>query len=92
MCPLLIVLWGGQNKGKEDSELSFLSEVELIGRTSHCNLIRCLGFCVEAGQCMLVLPFCSNGSVSSRTCSELRAEPHAHPWDSLPTVPCTKVE
>ncbi|CAI5508931.1 unnamed protein product [Closterium sp. Naga37s-1] len=56
-----------QDEKRAGGELQFLSEVEMISRAVHRNLIRAEGFCVERGECMLVLPFCSNGSVASRT-------------------------
>ncbi|CAI7870775.1 unnamed protein product [Closterium sp. NIES-53] len=56
-----------KDEKRAGGELQFLSEVEMISRAVHRNLIRAEGFCVERGECMLVLPFCSNGSVASRT-------------------------
>ncbi|GJP56100.1 hypothetical protein CLOM_g15156 [Closterium sp. NIES-68] len=56
-----------KDEKRAGGELQFLSEVEMISRAVHRNLIRAEGFCVELGECMLVLPFCSNGSVASRT-------------------------
>eukprot|EP00270_Netrium_digitus_P017515 TRINITY_DN643_c0_g2_i1.p1 TRINITY_DN643_c0_g2~~TRINITY_DN643_c0_g2_i1.p1 ORF type:complete len:618 (+),score=200.50 TRINITY_DN643_c0_g2_i1:127-1980(+) len=52
---------------EKGGELLFLNEVELISRAVHKNLMRVEGFCVETGECMLVLPFMSNGSVATRT-------------------------
>ncbi|CAI5493341.1 unnamed protein product [Closterium sp. Naga37s-1] len=52
---------------KSGGELMFLSEVELISRAVHRNVMHSEGFCVEKGECMLVLPFYANGSVASRT-------------------------
>lgn len=56
-----------KDERRAGGELQFLSEVEMISRAVHRNLMRAEGFCVERGECMLVLPFCSNGSVASRT-------------------------
>eukprot|EP00475_Leptophrys_vorax_P022846 TRINITY_DN3108_c0_g1_i1.p1 TRINITY_DN3108_c0_g1~~TRINITY_DN3108_c0_g1_i1.p1 ORF type:complete len:633 (-),score=70.43 TRINITY_DN3108_c0_g1_i1:459-2357(-) len=52
---------------KSGGELMFLAEVELISRAVHRNVMHSEGFCVERGECMLVLPFYANGSVASRT-------------------------
>lgn len=56
-----------EQQKKAGAELQFLNEVELISRAVHRNLMRCEGFCVEQGTCMLVLPFYANGSVATRT-------------------------
>eukprot|EP00475_Leptophrys_vorax_P001641 TRINITY_DN10901_c0_g1_i2.p1 TRINITY_DN10901_c0_g1~~TRINITY_DN10901_c0_g1_i2.p1 ORF type:complete len:631 (-),score=52.25 TRINITY_DN10901_c0_g1_i2:135-2027(-) len=56
-----------KDERRAGGELQFLSEVEMISRAVHRNLMRAEGFCVEMGECMLVLPFCANGSVASRT-------------------------
>ena len=59
-----------QEEKKSGGELAFLSEVELSSRAVHRNLMHSEGFCVERGECMLVLPFYANGSVASRTQGE----------------------
>ncbi|XP_037450724.1 G-type lectin S-receptor-like serine/threonine-protein kinase LECRK1 [Triticum dicoccoides] len=48
----------------EDGEREFQREVRAIGRTSHRNLVRLLGFCHEGAHRLLVYEFMSNGSVS----------------------------
>ncbi|KAM3239818.1 hypothetical protein ACQJBY_053482 [Aegilops geniculata] len=48
----------------EDGEREFQREVRAIGRTSHRNLVRLLGFCHEGAHRLLVYEFMSNGSVT----------------------------
>ncbi|VAH78749.1 unnamed protein product [Triticum turgidum subsp. durum] len=48
----------------EDGEREFQREVCAIGRTSHRNLVRLLGFCHEGANRLLVYEFMSNGSVA----------------------------
>ncbi|XBH76994.1 hypothetical protein VPH35_103541 [Triticum aestivum] len=48
----------------EDGEEEFQREVRAIGRTSHRNLVRLLGFCHEGAHRLLVYEFMSNGSVT----------------------------
>ncbi|KAE8821329.1 putative receptor protein kinase ZmPK1 [Hordeum vulgare] len=48
----------------EDGEREFQREVRAIGRTSHRNLVRLLGFCHEGASRLLVYEFMSNGSVA----------------------------
>ncbi|CAM0882234.1 unnamed protein product [Alopecurus aequalis] len=48
----------------EDGEREFQREVRAIGRTSHRNLVRLLGFCHEGTNRLLVYEFMSNGSVA----------------------------
>uniref|UniRef100_A0A8R7UQJ5 non-specific serine/threonine protein kinase n=1 Tax=Triticum urartu TaxID=4572 RepID=A0A8R7UQJ5_TRIUA len=48
----------------EDGEREFQREVRAIGRTSHRNLVRLLGFYHEGAHRLLVYEFMSNGSVT----------------------------
>ncbi|RDX99913.1 Rust resistance kinase Lr10, partial [Mucuna pruriens] len=43
----------------------FMSEVATIGRIHHSNVVRLIGFCVEASNCALVYEFMSNGSLDN---------------------------
>lgn len=43
--------------------LNFCSEVEIICRAVHRNIIEIIGFCVEGGERILVFPYMENGSV-----------------------------
>jgi hypothetical protein len=48
----------------EDGEREFQREVRAIGRTSHRNLVRLLGFCHEGANRLLVYDYMSNGSLA----------------------------
>ncbi|KAG0541149.1 LOW QUALITY PROTEIN: hypothetical protein BDA96_03G471500 [Sorghum bicolor] len=50
----------------EDGEVEFQREVRAIGRTSHRNLVRLLGFCHEGAHRLLVYEYMSNGSLAER--------------------------
>ena len=51
-------------KGTEKSENEFTTELKVIGRTHHRNLLRLLGFCVENDQRLLVYELMPNGTLS----------------------------
>ena len=44
--------------------LEFKSEIELLSRVHHKNLVSLLGFCIERGEEILVYEFAVNGSLS----------------------------
>ncbi|XP_057855608.2 LRR receptor kinase BAK1 isoform X4 [Cryptomeria japonica] len=46
-------------------ELQFQTEMEMISRAVHRNLLRLLGFCMTPTKRMFVYPFMENGSVTS---------------------------
>lgn len=48
----------------EDGEREFQREVRAIGRTSHRNLVRLLGFCHVGANRLLVYDYMSNGSLA----------------------------
>ncbi|WVZ67305.1 hypothetical protein U9M48_016403 [Paspalum notatum var. saurae] len=50
----------------EEGEREFQREVRAIGRTSHRNLVRLLGFCHEGANRLLVYEYMSNGSLAER--------------------------
>jgi len=50
----------------EEGEREFQREVLAIGRTSHRNLVRLLGFCHEGANRLLVYEYMSNGSLAER--------------------------
>ncbi|KAL5839733.1 hypothetical protein ACOSQ4_012341 [Xanthoceras sorbifolium] len=60
-------------------EMEFLTEVLLLGRLHHKNLVNLVGYSAYRGQHMLVYVYMSNGSVSSHLFDENR-EPLS--WDS----------
>ncbi|KDP40161.1 hypothetical protein JCGZ_02159 [Jatropha curcas] len=48
----------------EKSEEEFMTELKIISRTHHKNLVRLLGFCVEKNQHFLVYELMANGALS----------------------------
>ncbi|KAH1083814.1 hypothetical protein J1N35_023575 [Gossypium stocksii] len=52
-------------KFAQDGEREFTTEVKVIGRTHHKNLVRLIGYCDEAEHRLLVYEFLQNGSLSS---------------------------
>ncbi|XP_004980854.2 G-type lectin S-receptor-like serine/threonine-protein kinase LECRK1 [Setaria italica] len=54
------------DKVVEEGEVEFQREVRAIGRTSHRNLVRLLGFCHEGANRLLVYEYMSNGSLAER--------------------------
>ncbi|OMO52589.1 hypothetical protein CCACVL1_29178 [Corchorus capsularis] len=51
-------------------EREFHTEVSLLGRLHHRNLVNLVGYCVDKGQRMLIYEFMSNGSLASILYSE----------------------
>jgi hypothetical protein len=49
----------------EDSDKEFKTEVNVIGKTHHKNLVRLLGYCAEGQHRMLVYEFLRNGTLAS---------------------------
>ncbi|XP_062172022.1 G-type lectin S-receptor-like serine/threonine-protein kinase RLK1 [Alnus glutinosa] len=49
----------------EDSDKEFKTEVNVIGKTHHKNLVRLLGYCAEGQHRMLVYEFLSNGTLAT---------------------------
>ncbi|KAJ0097289.1 hypothetical protein Patl1_27803 [Pistacia atlantica] len=47
-----------------DGEREFRSEMHVIGRTHHKNLVRLLGYCAEDSKRLLVYEYMSNGSLA----------------------------
>ncbi|CAJ2665874.1 unnamed protein product [Trifolium pratense] len=52
------------NNSKQ-GEREFQTEVSLLGRLHHRNLVNLLGYCVDKGQHILVYQYMSNGSLAS---------------------------
>ncbi|KAK1437005.1 hypothetical protein QVD17_02790 [Tagetes erecta] len=50
-------------EGSLQGEKEFLTEIELLSRLHHRNLVSLLGFCDEEGEQMLVYEFMSNGTL-----------------------------
>ncbi|KAL8234068.1 hypothetical protein R6Q59_020168 [Mikania micrantha] len=61
----------------KQGENEFQTEVSLLGRLHHRNLVNLVGYCVDKGQRMLIYEYMSNGSLASFLYSE---EKHALSW------------
>lgn len=53
-------------------EKEFQTEVSLLGRLHHRNLVNLIGYCIDKGKYMLVYEFMSNGSLSNLIYGEER--------------------
>ncbi|XP_031285676.1 calcium/calmodulin-regulated receptor-like kinase 2 [Pistacia vera] len=60
------VLASNSNQGEKE----FQTEVCLLGRLHHRNLVNLIGYCVDKGQHMLIYEFMSNGSLENHIYSE----------------------
>ncbi|ERM96998.1 hypothetical protein AMTR_s00074p00192330 [Amborella trichopoda] len=49
----------------EEGERAFQTEMNVIGKTHHKNLVRLFGYCDEGSHRLLVYEFMSNGSLAS---------------------------
>ncbi|KAJ9683035.1 hypothetical protein PVL29_018854 [Vitis rotundifolia] len=54
----------------KQGEKEFQTEVSLLGRLHHRNLVNLVGYCVDKGQRMLIYEFMSNGSLENLLYSE----------------------
>ncbi|KAK1288638.1 putative leucine-rich repeat receptor-like protein kinase [Acorus calamus] len=50
-------------QGSLQGELEFKTEIELLSRVHHRNLVRLLGFCFDQGELILVYEYVPNGSL-----------------------------
>ncbi|RRT60547.1 hypothetical protein BHM03_00033537 [Ensete ventricosum] len=53
------------NKGNQNGEHEFISEVEMLSRLHHRNLVKLIGICIEGNKRCLVYELVRNGSVES---------------------------
>jgi hypothetical protein len=51
-------------KVSETGEREFMTELKIIGRTHHKNLVKLLGFCIEDDQRLIVYELMKNGTLS----------------------------
>lgn len=57
--------------------LEFKTEIELLSRVHHKNLVSLVGFCFEQGEQMLVYEFIANGTLNdSISGSSSSSSPH----------------
>lgn len=61
-----------------EGEKEFRTEVEIIGRTHHRNLVRLLGYCLEGPHRLLVYEYMSSGSLADVLFSQKELPP---PWN-----------
>ncbi|XP_047977955.1 G-type lectin S-receptor-like serine/threonine-protein kinase LECRK4 [Salvia hispanica] len=57
----------------QDSDKEFKTEVNVIGRTHHKNLVSLIGFCEEGPHRLLVYEYMSNGTLADFLFGDLRA-------------------
>ncbi|EPS63348.1 hypothetical protein M569_11437, partial [Genlisea aurea] len=57
-------------EGSLQGEHEFLTEIELLSRLHHCNLVSLIGFCDEEDEQMLVYEFMPNGTLRQHLSSE----------------------
>jgi len=62
----------------KQGEKEFQTEVSLLGRLHHRNLVNLVGYCVDKGQHMLIYQFMSNGSLADLLYSQ---EKEVLSWD-----------
>ncbi|MQL75791.1 hypothetical protein Taro_008175 [Colocasia esculenta] len=71
-------------KRQEDKEQAFLSELALLSRVNHKNLVRLLGFCTEAGERVLLYEYMANGTLHDHLHKQLPRYQQGSPlaaWD-----------
>ncbi|XP_030443318.2 calcium/calmodulin-regulated receptor-like kinase 1 [Syzygium oleosum] len=56
----------------EQGEREFQTEVKLLGRLHHRNLVNLVGYCAEKGQHMLVYVYMSKGSLASHLYGDIK--------------------
>ncbi|KAF3440556.1 hypothetical protein FNV43_RR18840 [Rhamnella rubrinervis] len=65
------------DKVLRDGEIEFQTEMKVIGKTHHRNLVRLIGFCVDGPNRLLVYEYMGNGSLADT----LFAPKTPPPWD-----------
>ncbi|XP_022735692.1 probable LRR receptor-like serine/threonine-protein kinase At5g37450 [Durio zibethinus] len=50
-------------QGSMQGQIEFITEIELLSRVHHRNLVSLVGYCIEQGEQMLVYEFMPNGSL-----------------------------
>ena len=51
-------------KGSKQGALEFKTEIELLSRVHHMNLVRLVSFCYEKGEQILIYEYVSNGTLA----------------------------
>ncbi|PON31255.1 Serine/threonine protein kinase [Parasponia andersonii] len=65
----------------KQGEREFQTEVSLLGRLHHRNLVNLVGYCVDKGQRMLIYQFMSNGSLENLLYGSEGGEKRVLSWD-----------
>uniref|UniRef100_A0A0D9W5A0 Protein kinase domain-containing protein n=1 Tax=Leersia perrieri TaxID=77586 RepID=A0A0D9W5A0_9ORYZ len=66
-------------------EAAFVSELALLSRVNHKNLVRLLGFCADGGERILVYEFMPNGTLHDHLHKQLPTSPLSPPLASWPS-------
>jgi len=66
-------------------KVGFRSEIELLSRFHHNNLLDLIGFCVERGEQMLVYDYIPNGSLKDILLGRIPYSRHIN-FDLLPSI------
>ncbi|OMO63475.1 hypothetical protein COLO4_32425 [Corchorus olitorius] len=69
------------SKASKQGIKEFASEVKIISRLRHKNLVKLIGWCHEKGELILVYEFMANGSLDSHLFKESQASLIAWVWD-----------
>nr|CAD1823503.1 unnamed protein product [Ananas comosus var. bracteatus] len=69
-------------KSKENGE-EFINEVASISRTSHVNIVRLLGFCLDGSRQALIYDFMPNGSLERFIFNDMSQIESALGWNKL---------
>nr|CAD1842110.1 unnamed protein product [Ananas comosus var. bracteatus] len=67
---------------RRDRESAFLSELALLSRVNHKNLVRLLGFCTDRAEHVLVYEFVSNGALHDHLHKRAPIAPPLASWNA----------
>jgi Protein tyrosine and serine/threonine kinase len=65
---------------REDRESAFISELALLSRVNHKNLVRLYGFCIDRSELVLVYEFMENGTLYDHLHKTNSASPPISTW------------
>lgn len=79
----LVVAVKRSERGSMQGGTEFKTEIELLSRVHHKNLVALVGFCFEQGEQMLVYEFMANGTLreslsGSKTMHETQINSNTH--------------
>lgn len=64
-------------QGSMQGGLEFKTEIELLSRVHHKNLVGLVGFCFEQGEQMLVYEFMPNGTLRESLSGQFTVQEHS---------------